>query len=731
MSERSTWWVQVVVLTCLVAGVMLPAFDPLKVPIHDALQGTLTFHHLLSSLGAHGEVPLWNALISYGRPANWDLLIVTPGGHLTALVGAAVGATDTLWWSKVSVAVDLWLFALGLLALGWQLYRQRWVALVVAALGVLSFSWYQSPFYSAGRMTALLPWVLERCFAFTRQHRARDLAAAVGLAFLSWAGNLPYHPGALALFLAVLATGCLVTGDWRPQVPSGWREAARPAAAAGLLLVVLAGTWAGALEEMAVVSPARDPKTGTVTLKHFLTYGGNADPKFLLETWLTGAQVQGDMTLYLGLGTLALAPLGVWVGGARAAAFGLAGLFALMVTFGGLTARAAWFFPGMQYFRHLLFLYPYARLCAWVCAGYALDEWRGEAPRATPGGGWGLWQLVGLGVLVEAALAASGTPAAKTVVFEPGLEVLRELEAWRPLGWRLLGYALLVGPWFLVGAEGRARGLPACLALALVADLASFQVAAAAAWPPRPAQEAEVLADLHRVKPLVRPARRVQAWRLMRSDPGLATFYTGSNLRQAYPGNIFPLVGLDPCAPPARTDLISAHVDQRLTEGRDLRSFRIGWRHGRLPADPDLWRDLACESARLRLRTRVQVEDGQVTSLGPEPDEVEAGDPPGEVRVLAQSWNGQDLQVDVRDPAGAWLVESEAHHPGWSATVDGQASPLLRYQGAFRALFLHPGTHQVRLRFFHGLRSVAALALVGLGALAGLGLIAWGLWPKD
>ena len=42
---------------------------------------------------------------------------------------------------------------------------------------------------------------------------------------------------------------------------------------------------------------------------------------------------------------------------------------------------------------------------------------------------------------------------------------------------------------------------------------------------------------------------------------------------------------------------------------------------------------------------------------------------------------------------------SEAHHPWWTATVDGQAAPVLRAQHAFTAVPVGPGHHVVELRF--------------------------------
>ena len=57
--------------------------------------------------------------------------------------------------------------------------------------------------------------------------------------------------------------------------------------------------------------------------------------------------------------------------------------------------------------------------------------------------------------------------------------------------------------------------------------------------------------------------------------------------------------------------------------------------------------------------------------------------------------------VDIVTHAAAdgYLVLADAHFPGWRATVDGRAAPVLRANYAFRAVPVPAGTHDVRFRF--------------------------------
>ena len=57
------------------------------------------------------------------------------------------------------------------------------------------------------------------------------------------------------------------------------------------------------------------------------------------------------------------------------------------------------------------------------------------------------------------------------------------------------------------------------------------------------------------------------------------------------------------------------------------------------------------------------------------------------------------IHLTARTSAEAYLVLSEVYYPGWRADVDGRAEPVLRANYAFRAVYLEPGYHEVRLVF--------------------------------
>ncbi|MCI0343707.1 MAG: YfhO family protein, partial [Planctomycetales bacterium] len=86
---------------------------------------------------------------------------------------------------------------------------------------------------------------------------------------------------------------------------------------------------------------------------------------------------------------------------------------------------------------------------------------------------------------------------------------------------------------------------------------------------------------------------------------------------------------------------------------------------------------------------------------------------------------GDAVLVETDAPGPTLLVLADSFYPGWEATVDGSPAPLLRANGAFRAVPVPAGRHEVAFR----LRSrplAGGLALTGLGLAAWCILLRWG-----
>jgi uncharacterized membrane protein YfhO len=79
------------------------------------------------------------------------------------------------------------------------------------------------------------------------------------------------------------------------------------------------------------------------------------------------------------------------------------------------------------------------------------------------------------------------------------------------------------------------------------------------------------------------------------------------------------------------------------------------------------------------------------------------------------------VRVELDADRPAMLVLSQAWFPGWRASVDGRAAPVVRVDGVVQGVPVPAGRHQVDLTYrAPGLRVGAALSAFSL-----LGLVGW------
>jgi uncharacterized membrane protein YfhO len=67
--------------------------------------------------------------------------------------------------------------------------------------------------------------------------------------------------------------------------------------------------------------------------------------------------------------------------------------------------------------------------------------------------------------------------------------------------------------------------------------------------------------------------------------------------------------------------------------------------------------------------------------------------------LVIRRLDANDLEIEATTSAPAYLVMSEVYYPGWRAEVDGHAAKILPANFAFRAVYLEPGAHRVRMFF--------------------------------
>jgi hypothetical protein len=94
-------------------------------------------------------------------------------------------------------------------------------------------------------------------------------------------------------------------------------------------------------------------------------------------------------------------------------------------------------------------------------------------------------------------------------------------------------------------------------------------------------------------------------------------------------------------------------------------------------------------------------------------------------RVDITGYRTNSLDITVATSTEGYLVVSDAFYPGWTAYADGASLEVVRANFAFKAVYLPPGEHHVRLAFAPrsvwiglALTAFAAVVLTGIAAFA-------------
>lgn len=651
------WAGRVVLLVVIVS--FLPALPSSVAPSHDALQIYTAYWTYISGLITEGRLVEWIPFSRYGTPATPILMYVSPISYVTGAIGAALHIRDTLLLFKFSVALEYLLFAAGVMRFGKLLFRSAWVSAFVAIVAVFSSPWIMSldGNFHAFYMT---PWILAELVLFFETNRARHLGFAALLSIFACVGNVPYFPPFLLLQLFVFSVP--LAWFYRDRLktlalnPYAWLWIGGAAALAAVHFVAVAK----GMEGLAIFSPGRDPVTNRVPKHVFLTYAGVTKPIELLTELVEGTCTNGDNTFYMGLATLVLAPLSFLLRPTPALrAIQTLAVFLLLFSTGGLVASVSYYFPGMFFYRHIAIVFGLFRLLALFAAGFVID--RGLSERQALG--WWLAAPVLLLAVVELIRAQQFGP--------PLALVLLHFTTWmQPVYVRLVAYLLV---FWLAYRFQLQRHWRAVVMVAVALDLGSFWADGWLEWPRLNASQSATLAELATPKNLVDPGPRFTAaqagtrarlFRFVDHTPPLhfpfSTLYV----------HTYFWTGEDPCVPRARTDFLTAEVAQWFTL-HGVRFEPEDRTENRVLRDPEMAASLACDHPRVA----------------------------SSVKMLT-STRGYDwihMDVENHEPAAAPLSISEAHHPDWTATIDGHHAAIA--DGAFLSVMVPNGRHSVDLRF--------------------------------
>jgi hypothetical protein len=723
-----------------------------------------------------GDSPLWNPLIGLGIStlANPLNQVFYPPNALLLVAHSPRVTSFFLFFHLV-------LGGLGMMALIRRLAKVPIPAALVSGLAWCLSGYTTSEVIAGMRLMsgAYLPWT---ALAFLHYSRLVHGGAAVGqrLAGLAWAAlplGLCFATG--EVFFPILAAAfaiCVVAADlWANAAEPPIRRRAAIQTAAGLGLAVGLAVALAAV----VVFPALRAAQGTDRsaalsreaaeigslhpwrVAEMVAHGAMGDPytDYPAGPWV-GEPGLGDRPLlygvYLGCTVLALAVLAFGRRQRLAAVLGVTSVFFLLVSFGrylGLHSLLRLVVPPLAYMRG-----P-EKYLAIVTAGISLLAGLGCARLLDDGRR--LWMRA-----LSLPLALGGLALAAGWFAPPMVEPVRTA-AVSSLPFVLAAVALA----WLVARRARLAGA-LCVGLVVV-DLARSVFALQNFVPPEqlgatPEAAHAILADAQTRGDLAPP----RAYRPSAVDPAIAAAAPPTSVAQVQKNLVNTLIdnhagsfgiacvpGYDAALPStlsslwqagmgAGLDLLrltgteyvilpkdtppSSDLQPLLDPAGGVRLFRVG---GVLPrVYLSRARSQLPDSSAAKAVFTPEIIAGDRVVLAPSPEvpahalvDAPATEPPGICRLKSFSHARIEADCDARSPALAVFVEQ--YDRGWSATVDGRASPILRANLAMRAVPMGGGRHHVILTFAPpGLRFGVALSLAAVVVLTAL-LLFGRLWP--
>ncbi len=750
-------WVLLLTIVC-----WLPYFANSVVPIHDSLYVAENFHCFYSELLAHGELARWFPYGNYGLPADHYQMALCPTHYAVGVVGLAFGFDDTLVLSKIAMLLNELLFAYGMCLLSRELYSLRLTQLLVTMGGVLSVSWLNQTMFNFA-VFYLLPLVMFQLLRFFKTGNPTHLYLAGIIEICAVLGNVPYVPPLHFWMLTVFSVA--LVGEYLHNLKAllTARNLVNPWL--WILVALTAGAglfFVGAAENLAILSPGRDPATGKASLDVFLNYGRQpmAAPIF---GWTTGGIPHGPNTYYVGLLPLVLFVYAL-VTERQKAFVGIAAACATLtwLSIGGWFAHVCYFLPGMSLYRHIGLVYGMIGMLLLLGAGFGIER---AALRLAGLGG----PARPLGWRRPAGFAVTGALMLADFWFsrrEGDFHLPRIFPGWEPfLAFRILIYCIAIPIAYRLARrspqqDSQRAFLPAfILGFAYILDVGSFRVHVFQTIPAtEPAAAANSL-----FKASGMPYRAVRS-RLPTDERGQAAV---DSLTQALPycnnasySLLCSFAGIDPCRPLFRTDLLVRGIDEMIRAR--------GGHPGPFPTDDYLprtdepfERSLGCGVPKLRLTDRALFPDSDAEAARmfaglADPDSAVVLSPHGETaprRSAAENGSGgkQDqlgtikvagfssnrlrvrVRVRVENPDPVWLMYADAWHPGWTARVDRNQVAVRRANLGFKAVRLDSGEHDVEFVFVDRFRTILAqfVAIVGITSGFSLSLLLLASWGSS
>lgn len=773
--SRGIWRFSLLVLVIVVIGMNLQSITRHSMVTHDSKQVLGIFDYVYSSYFFSGELPQWMAYGLHGLDARvFEISRLSAPSYLTMFAGKLLGIRDSLTLFSITLCIEQLFFLLGMYFLSGWLFREPLTRFCVCLTAVGTLTWQAQLFFNL-RIFCLLPLAFYLILKLKHEGKGHwGWLTGIVCVLGPLGSTYPY------LLWAFLLTVFSLTVFWgRFSLLKCMFELRASNIVSALCFLGLAllffGSLHHSLDNSAFDSPDRDD-SGNVTLKTFLTYGGNNLPDMISalvfpSKYLEGSGGHAGMADYVGLIGLFGLPLALLQRRRcrRIFSFIVLSIVVAGLSLGGILSSVIYLFPSMHLFRHIGFLTGVIKMLALILAGFGTDRLiqliRHRNLISHPS--LKFIFLLGLTLVFYVDLNIGGSDwAALCYAAHSGVNNLANFIEGRvvyTLTRAVLIFIFVCSVWSL--CKSKSSSVPKkpnfsllLLVICVAGDCLFFQRELHSNLPQRekpfefPALKLDWPANISRNKvfdgssadlvtstnlPRVKRVSEIEQLGFIPADI-LVKYEAWTNAPGAeYQATLSCFLQWDPPQPYFRADWVAKNVfamqnalkngdpeDLATVCGYQGQKFRLVPTSGSINVRSDQ-EALSIIESRPGWAREAIVEDPQsAVKTGVDFSPI----PVGEIKLGDFSANQFSLNVSNGMNQPAWLIEADAYAPGWHATVNGKSVPVIRAYAAYRAIKVYPGMNQVRFFYQNGIWSTCYevfAILAGVGATAGLLCLFW------
>lgn len=675
------------------------------IPLHDTLSDLFYTHYFLRQFAETGEIPLWSPHLNWGRDNNLLLLVhFSPFQLALAPLVRILSSLNIIHLLYASLFLEECMLLAGTYAFASLLYS-RTASVVFVTLSLTGTALWLGQIFFNFRIYYSLPLVLYFIWKGCQTSQLWRIGVALFIALLTGCMGNAIYP---LIVQSLVVTIFFCTWFWihRPHPRFGFGRKEAGALIANLILVTVLAVFLTHGVHPVFNSPGREIE-GSATYEKFV----NLDRPAFFEGFSgildglgndRGYALDYNATAYGGLLMLPLALFALLMRPhVMHTPFVISGgvLFLFWLGWQSFLGPLLYYVPGASLFRQSFLLSPLIKLQLIFLAGFGLDALADKI--SCDDGRNGVRGFLVLFLVFFALFCGRLRP-----VYHHNPSSLVVL---------VLYVGFLVSILIAAIHGGKAYKLVITSILILTAiDVFSYR---SRVFHQKMIAVPQTLWDRFHPRPLPFPIRRHENYhtsmifkQLSPFIPRLGEFY---NITE-------PFCDFEPCHSIFRQDTslpwvggvyrrfsLPNKIPQYLSSGfSDLSMLHLA---------PQLKHAIGCGSSKLRILSAKPGErfpDSPVT-FGP-----------GKIAVDHFRANRVFLTLDRPTKGKAWLYYSDAWHPFWRATVNGQEQTVERAFGAFKAVQIPSGRSEVEFIYESPLDTLLIKLLWGISCLFAVGFLA-------